>query len=132
MKDHNLLTQKLALIASNAVLSDTVVSALDDAVALLNEYRDEIDKLRRHNASLVANGIQAFINKEEIVTNALKNDRTKIEQAGQRGQKEQYHVDGEYGDHGWLHYCEGIRDACWAIDKLIDGYQRHEVLEETT
>lgn len=131
MKDRNLLKQKLALIASNAVLSDSVINALDDAVALLDEDAKEIDKLRRHNASLMANGIQTCINKDEIVM-TLKNARIKIEQAGQRGQKEQYHVDGEYGDHGWLHYCKGIRDACWAIDKLIDGYQRHEVSEETT
>lgn len=119
MKDRNLLKQKLALIASNAVLSDSVINALDDAVALLDKDAEEIDKLRRHNASLVANGIQACMNKEEIVTNALKNARIKIEQAGQRGQKEQYHVDGEYGGHGWLHYCKGIRDACWAIDAMI-------------
>ena len=125
MKDHNLLTQKLALIASNAVLSGTVVSALDDAVALLNEYRDEIDKLRRHNVSLLGNSMHDAMHKDEIVSNTLKNARIKIEQAGQRGQKEQYHVDGEYGDHGWLHYCKGIRDACWAIDAMI------KELEET-
>ena len=119
MKDRNLLKQKLALIASNAVFSDSVVNALDDAVALLDEDAKEIDKLRRHNASLVANGIQASLSKDEIVTNTLKNARIKIEQAGQRGQKERYHVDGEYGDHGWLHYCKGVRDACWAIDDMI-------------
>ena len=37
MKDRNLLKQKLALIASYAVLSDSVINALDDAVALLDE-----------------------------------------------------------------------------------------------
>ena len=126
MKDRNLLKQKLALIASYAVLSDSVTCALDDAVALLDEDAKEIDKLRRHNASLAANGIQACINKEEIVTNALKNARIKIEQAGQRGQKEQYHVDGEYGDHGWLHYCKGIRDACWAIDDMISEQEEKD------
>ena len=35
--------------------------------------------------------------------------REKIELVGQQGQKEQYHVDGEYGDHGWMHYLKGIR-----------------------
>ena len=79
MKDRNLLKQKLALIASNAVLSDSVINALDDAVALLGEDAEEIDKLRRHNASLVANGIQASLSKDEIVTNTLKNARLKIE-----------------------------------------------------
>lgn len=111
MKDHNLLTKKLALIASNAVLSDTVVSALDDAVALLNEYRDEIDKLRRHNASLVANGIQDALSKDEIVTNVLKNARIKVDQL-----QNNYHSDGM--QH--MYYCKGIRDACWAIDKMIE------------
>lgn len=112
MKDHNLLTQKLALIASNAVLSDTVVSALDDAVALLNEYRDEIDKLRRHNASLVANGIQASLSKDEIVTNTLKNARLKIEQLLN---EDSYKPDTMQ----YMYYCFGIRDACWAIDKMV-------------
>ena len=112
MKDHNLLTQKLALIASNAVLSDTVVSALDDAVALLNEYRDEIDKLRRHNASLVANGIQASLGKDEIVTNALKNARLKVENLPNKSL---------YGRESiqYLYYCKGVRDACWVIDDMI-------------
>lgn len=124
MKDHNLLTQKLALIASNAVLSDTVVSALDDAVALLNEYRDEIDKLRRHNASLVANGIQTTLRDGEIKTNALKNARMKVEHLLN---EDSYKPDTMQ----YMYYCFGIRDACWAIDKLIDGYQRHEISEET-
>lgn len=47
MKDHNLLKQKLALIASSGVLADTVVSALDDACSLLDEYKAEIDKRRQ-------------------------------------------------------------------------------------
>lgn len=113
MKDHNLLTQKLALIASNAVLSDTVVSALDDAVALLNEYRDEIDKLRRHNASLVSNGIQDALSKDEIVTNTLKNARLKVEQLLN---EDSYKPDTMQ----YMYYCFGIRDACWAIDKMIE------------
>lgn len=112
MKDHNLLTQKLALIASNAVLSDTVISALDDAVALLNEYRDEIDKLRRHNASLVANGIQGVLSYDEIKTNTLKNARIKVEQLLN---EDSYKPDTMQ----YMYYCFGIRDSCWAIDKMI-------------
>lgn len=126
MKDHNLLTQKLALIASNAVLSDTVVSALDDAVALLNEYRDEIDKLRRHNASLVANQIQGC-SICDVRTNTLKNARIRIEN---NLNNSEIRMKYNYDSLQYMYYCKGIRDACWAIDKLIDGYQRHEVSEE--
>lgn len=112
MKDRNLLKQKLALIASNAVLSDSVVNALDDAVALLSEDADEIDKLRRHNASLTANGIQASLSKDEIVTNTLKNARLKVENLLN---------ESLYGRESiqYLYYCKGIRDACWAIDAMI-------------
>jgi len=116
MKDHNLLTQKLALIASNAVLSDTVVSALDDAVDLLNEYRNEIDKLRRHNASLVANGIQDALSHDDIKTNTLKNARIRIENNLNNSE-----ISMKY-DHDslqYMFYCKGIRDACWAIDAMI-------------
>lgn len=112
MKDHNLLTQKLSLIASNAVLSDTVVSALDDAVALLNEYRNEIDKLKRHNASLIANGIQTPLRADEIKTNTLKNARLKVEQLLN---EDSYKPDTMQ----YMYYCFGIRDACWAIDDMI-------------
>ena len=108
MKDHNLLTQKLALIASNAVLSDTVVSALDDAVALLNEYRDEIDKLRRHNVS-----------HDEIKTNTLKNARMKVEQLLNENS---YQPDTMQ----YMHYCFGILDACWAIDAMIKELEEVE------
>lgn len=126
MKDHNLLTQKLALIASNAVLSDTVVSALDDAVALLNEYRDEIDKLRRHNASLVANQIQGC-SICDVRTNTLKNARIRVEN---NLNDSEISMKYDYDSLQYMYYCKGIRDACWAIDKLIDGYQRHEVSED--
>lgn len=112
MKDHNLLTQKLELIASNAVLSNTVISALDDAVALLNEYRNEIDKLRRHNASLVANCIQDALSHDEIATNTLKNARLKVEQLLN---EDSYKPDTMQ----YMYYCFGIRDACWAIDDMI-------------
>ena len=46
--------------------------------------------------------------------------RDRITQAGNRGKKNQYHVEGEYGDKGWMDYTKGIRDACWAIDELIE------------
>ena len=128
MKDHNLLTQKLALIASNAVLSDTVVSALDDAVALLNEYRDEIDKLRRHNVSLLGNSMRDAMHKDEIVSNTLKNARIRIEN---NLNDSEIRMKYDYDSLQYMYYFKGIRDACWAIDKLIDGYQRHEVSEET-
>ena len=112
MKDRNLLKQKLALIASNAVLSDSVINALDDAVALLGEDAEEIDKLRRHNASLVANGIQTPLREDEIKTNTLKNARLKIEQLLN---EDSYKPDTMQ----YMYYCFGIRDACWAIDKMI-------------
>ena len=115
MKDHNLLTQKLALIASNAVLSDTVASALDDAVALLNEYRDEIDKLRRHNASLVANQIQGC-SICDIRTNTLKNARIRIENNLNNSETSMKY---DYDSLQHMYYCKGIRDACWAIDAMI-------------
>lgn len=50
----------------------------------------------------------------------LKIARDRITQAGNRGKKNQYHVEGEYGDNGWMDYTKGIRDACWAIDELIE------------
>jgi len=50
----------------------------------------------------------------------LKIARDRITQAGNRGKKNQYHVEGEYGDKGWMDYTKGIRDACWAIDELIE------------
>ena len=56
--------------------------------------------------------------------------REKIELVGQQGQKEQYHVDGEYGDHGWMHYLKGIRDACWAVDKVIAELKEKHPCEE--
>ena len=71
--------------------------------------------------------LKVIPNHKEIQTNALKNARLQIELRGQRGQKEQYHVNGEYGDHGWIDYLKGIRDACWAVDEMIDGYRRHEL-----
>ena len=108
MKDRNLLKQKLALIASNAVLSDSVINALDDAVALLDKDAEEIDKLSRNNASLV----QASLSKDEIVTNTLKNARLKVENLLN---------ESLYGRESiqYLYYCKGIRDACWAIDDMI-------------
>ena len=118
MKDRNLLKQKLALIASNAVLSDSVINALDDAVALLGEDAEEIDKLRRHNASLIANGIQASLSKDEIVTNALKNARLKIENLPNNS----YAPDSIQ----YLYYCKGVRDACWAIDDMISEQEEKD------
>lgn len=119
MKDRNLLKQKLALIASYAVLSDPVINALDDAVALLDKDAEEIDKLRRHNASLVANGIQASLNKDEIVTNALKNARLEVENLPNKSL---------YGRESiqYLYYCKGIRDACWAIDDMISEQEEKD------
>ena len=103
MKDRNLLKQKLALIASNAVLSDSVTCALDDAVALLGEDAEEIDKLRRHTS----------LSNDEIVINALKNARLKIENLLN---------ESLYGRESiqYLYYCKGVRDACWAIDDMIN------------
>lgn len=122
MKDHNLLIQKLALIASNAVLSDTVVSALDDAVALLNEYRAEIDKLRRHNASLVANGIQTPLREDEIKTNTLKNARLKIEDLlNIPSERRKYPEDSVQS----MYYSFAVRDACWEIDAMIKEPEAH-------
>ena len=115
MKDHDLLTQKLALIASNAVLSDTVVSALDDVVALLNEYRDEIERLRRHNASLVASQIQGC-SVCDVRTNTLKNARIKIEN---NLNDSEISMKYDYDSLQYMFYCNGIRDACWAIDRYM-------------
>lgn len=116
MKGRNLLKQKLALIACNAVLSDSVINALDDAVALLDEDAKEIDKLRRHNASLIDNGIQACINKDEIVTNALKNARLKIENLlNIPSERRKYPEDSVQS----MYYSFAVRDACWAIDDMI-------------
>lgn len=112
MKDRNLLKQKLALIASNAVLSDSVTCALDDAVALLDEDAKEIDKLRRHNASLVANGIHASLSKDEIVTNVLKNARLKVENLLPESLCSRESI-----QH--LFYCKGVRDACLVINDMI-------------
>ena len=119
MKDRNLLKQKLALIASNAVLSDSVINALDDAVALLDKDAEEIDKLRRHNASLVANGIQSNLGKDEIVTNTLKNARLKVENLVN---------ESLYGRESirYLYYCKGVRDACWAIDDMISKQEEKD------
>ena len=103
MKDINLLKQKLAIIASSGVLADTVTQAIDDTIELLAEYSAEIDKLRRHNASPIAN-----LDKDEIVSNALKNARLKVEQLLL---EDSYKPD--------MYYCFGIRDACCAIDKMI-------------
>ena len=115
MKDRNLLKQKLALIASNAVLSDSVINALDDAVALLDKDAEEIDKLRRNNASLV----QASLSKDEIVTNTLKNARLKVENLLN---------ESLYGRESiqYLYYCKGIRDACWAIDDMISEQEEKD------
>lgn len=112
MKDINLLKQKLAIIASSGVLADTVTQAIDDTIELLAEYSAEIDKLRRHNASLIANGIQTPLRDNEIKTNTLKNARLKIEQLLN---EDSYKPDTMQ----YMYYCFGIRDACWAIDKMI-------------
>ena len=45
--------------------------------------------------------------------------RSRIEEAGRQGSEKQYHADGEFGDHGWMDYLKGIRDACWTIDRII-------------
>ena len=55
--------------------------------------------------------------------------REKIELAGQQGKKEQYHVVGEYGDHGWMDYLKGIRDACWAVDEIIEEIESYKPTE---
>lgn len=52
MRDHNLLKQKLALIASSAVLADTVTNAIIDVCNLLDEYKAEIDHLRSRDITL--------------------------------------------------------------------------------
>ena len=59
-----------------------------------------------------------------------KSIREKIELVGQRVLKEQYHVDGEYGYHGWMHYLKGIRDACWAVDEVIAELKEKHPCEE--
>lgn len=84
---------------------------VENALRLLKGQNNTIDKLRRHNASLVANGIQDALSKDEIVTNVLKNARIKVDQL-----QNNYHSDGM--QH--MYYCKGIRDACWAIDKMIE------------
>lgn len=118
MKDINLLKQKLALIASSGVLADTVTQAIDDTIELLYEYSAEIDKLRRHNASLVANGIQDALSHDEIVTNTLKNARLKVEQLLN---EDSYKPDTMQ----YMYYCFGIRDACWTIDAMIKELEDH-------
>ena len=60
----------------------------------------------------------------------LKIVREKIELAGNRGQKEQYHVKGEYGDAGWMDYLKGIRDACWTVDEIINELKEKHPCEE--
>ena len=115
MKDRNLLKQKLALIASNAVLSDSVINALDDAVALLDEDAKEIDKLRRHNASLVANQIQGC-SICDVRTNTLKNARIRVEN---NLNDSEISMKYDYDSLQYLYYCKGVRDACWAIDDMI-------------
>ena len=52
MKDYNLLKQKLAIIASSSVLSDSVVSAIDDASALLKEYHDRLSEAAEKNPAV--------------------------------------------------------------------------------
>jgi len=49
---------------------------------------------------------------DEIVTNTLKNARLKIEQLLN---EDSYKPDTMQ----YMYYCFGIRDACWAIDKMI-------------
>ena len=50
----------------------------------------------------------------------LKIARQRITDAGNKGKKKRYHVEGEYGDKGWMDYSKGIVDACWAIDELME------------
>ena len=85
---------------------------VENALRLLKEYSAEIDKLRRHNASLIANGIQDALSHDEIVTNTLKNARLKVEQLLN---EDSYKPDTMQ----YMYYCKGIRDACWAIDAII-------------
>lgn len=116
VKDINLLKQKLAIIASSGVLADTVTQAIDDTIELLYESSAEIDKLRRHNASLVANGIQTPLREDEIKTNTLKNARHKIEEALNNSYISEHY---SHESMQFMYYCKGIRDACWAIDAMI-------------
>lgn len=102
---------------------------VENALRLLKEQNNTIDKLRRHNASLISNGIQDAMHKEEIVSNTLKNARMKVENNLNTSYIAENH---DHESLQYMYYCKGIRDACWAIDKLIDGYQRHEISEETT
>ena len=122
MKDRNLLRQKLALIASNAVLSDSVINALDDAVALLGEDAEEIDKLRRHNASLVANQIQGC-SICDVRTNTLKNARIRVEN---NLNDSEISMKYDYDSLQYMYYCKGIRDACWAIDDMISEQEEKD------
>lgn len=59
----------------------------------------------------------------------LKIARDRITQAGNRGKKRQYHVDNEVGDAGWMDYTKGIRDACWAIDELMEEVKDDEEIK---
>lgn len=115
MKDINLLKQKLAIIASSGVLADTVTQAIDDTIELLAEYSAEIDKLRRHNASLVANQIQGC-SICDVRTNTLKNARIRIENNLNDSETSMKYA---YDSLQYLYYCKGICDACWAIDKMV-------------
>lgn len=56
----------------------------------------------------------------------LKIARQRITDAGNKGKKKRYHVEGEYGDKGWMDYSKGIVDACWAIDELIEDVDRSD------
>lgn len=88
---------------------------VENALRLLNEYRDEIDKLRRHNASLVANQIQGC-SICDVRTNTLKNARIRIENNLNDSETRMKY---DYDSLQYMFYCKGIRDACWAIDKMI-------------
>lgn len=59
----------------------------------------------------------------------LHEAREKITCAGNEGKRSQYHVEGEYGDRGWMDYTKGIRDACWAIDKMVEEEEQQREKE---
>ena len=60
----------------------------------------------------------------------LKTIRQKIDFAGKCGLKEQYHVEGDAGDRGWMDYLQGIRDALLTVDEHIAALEETHPCEE--
>jgi thermostable 8-oxoguanine DNA glycosylase len=58
----------------------------------------------------------------ELIRHVLSTARQHIEECLN---KAKVRYGGETAE--FLMFAKGIRDACWAIDEMIDGYRRHEL-----